>query len=78
MILIVHVYGVQHNSSTLVYSNTIQTVKAITFRFPGAYFALGTFSLTLEDFSEMHKEYGAKCSSGCSVEDWNGQPQPYR
>ena len=77
MILIVQVYGVQPNSSALVYSNAIQTVKVIMFQFSGAYFVLGTFSSTLEASSEMHEEYCGKHSSGCSVEDWNGQPQHY-
>ena len=77
MILIVQVYGVQPNSSSLVYSNAIQTVKVIMFRFSGANFVLGTFSSTLEASSEMHEEYCGKHSSGFSVEDWNGQPQPY-
>lgn len=60
MILTVQVYGVQPNSSSLVYNNAIQTVKVIMFRFSGAYFVFGTFSSTLEASSEMHEGYYGK------------------
>lgn len=59
-----------------MYSNTIQTIKVITFWFPHAYFVLGTFSLTLEVISKMHDSYCEKHSSDCSVEDWNEQFPP--
>lgn len=72
MILIVQVYGVQPNSSTLVYSNAIQTVKVITLWFPdmSLFGALSAQHLRL--LLRCMKNIVESAHLGCSLEDWNG------